>query len=322
MNLAGRELELTDRGLSAHRVRQLLMQGLTAKPKTLPCALFYDKVGSRLFEQICELDEYYPTRTEIGIYRRYMGRITDRLGPRCAVIEYGSGAGVKSRMLLDALDEPVAYVPIEISPQALIESCAELVMAYPQLEVLPVCADYTQPLDLPRPRESPDRWAIFFPGSTIGNFHPAQAAAFLRRSAQLVDHQGVMVIGVDVPKDPAVLEAAYNDRQGVTAAFNLNLLRRANHQAGADFDLSAFRHRAVYNADHHRIEMHLISRRAQTVHMGGRTIHFAPGESILTECSYKYSPAQFASVAQRADWRPREVWTDDRGWFSVHLLEK
>jgi dimethylhistidine N-methyltransferase len=311
--------------LEGHRPAELndvdeVLAGLRSSPKTLPCRLFYDERGSELFEEICALDEYYLTRTELAIMRRHIGEMGRLLGPRCAVIEYGSGAGIKSRILLEALEAPVAYIPIDISRSALLASCERLAEAFPEVEVLPVWGDYAQTINLPRPETAPDRAVVFFPGSTIGNFHPGDAESFLRRSARLVGAGGAMLIGVDLRKSRRVLEAAYDDARGVTAAFNLNILRRINREMGADFDVDRFRHRAIWNDAESRIEMYLVSEVRQDVRLDGATVRIGRGEAILTEVSYKYDPAVFERIVRRAGFAAERAWQDEGGLFSVQYL--
>jgi len=296
-----------------------VLHGLGGTQKTLPPKLFYDDVGARLFERICTLDEYYLTRSEFSILRERAGEIADFIGPRVALVEYGSGAAIKVRFLLDALRHPAAYVPIDISREQLARVAAELEADYPSLAVRPICGDYTRLLPLPSlPPHS--RRAAFFPGSTIGNFHPAEAAAFLTRIRRTVGTGGALVIGVDRRKDAAVLHAAYDDPQGVTAAFNRNLLRRINRELGADFDLASFRHVAFFNDDASRIEMHLESTRDQSVRVAGNTFDFVRGETIWTESSYKYDEDQLATVASAAGFRVDRLWTDANDLFWVGAL--
>jgi dimethylhistidine N-methyltransferase len=296
-----------------------VLHGLSGTPKTLPPKLFYDEVGARLFERICTLDEYYLTRSELSILLERAGEIADFMGPRAAVIEYGSGAATKVRFLLDALRDPAAYVPIDISREQLSRVAADLEAAYPSLAVRPICGDYTRLLPLPH---LPDhvRRVAFFPGSTIGNFHPAEAAAFLSRVRRTVGSGGALVIGVDRRKDAAVLHAAYDDPHGVTSAFNRNLLRRINRELGADFDLGLFRHVAFFNDDASRIEMHLESTAHQVVRVAGSTFEFAAGETIWTESSYKYDEEQFANVASAAGFRVERLWTDANELFWVGAM--
>jgi len=314
------DIELLDLHPAAGDIRTEVLQGLRARPKTLPCKLFYDARGSELFERICQLDEYYPTRTEIGIMRRHIDGMAEAIGRRCALIEYGSGAGTKSRLLIEHLIDPAAYIPVEISRTALIESVKQLAENYPDLELLPVCADYTQQLELPDASGERRRRVVFFPGSTIGNFDHGGAEAFLRRSASMCGPGGGMLIGVDLKKDPAILQAAYDDRDGVTAEFNYNLLRRINRELGGTFDVSRFTHAPCWNERLGRMESHLRSDVDQTVEVAGERFDFAAGETIHTECSYKYDLDQFAAMAKRAGWRVERVWTDPRQWFSVQYL--
>jgi len=302
-------------------MREEIRAGLAQPQKTLPCKYFYDERGSRLFDRICELEEYYPTRTEQGILERHAGEMARRLGPDCLLIEYGSGSSLKTRLLLDAAPELAAYVPIDISCEHLHRAAADLAASYPHLEVLPVCADYNAPYTIPAPRRRPRRWAGFFPGSTLGNFTPEQAEAFLRHVAETNGSGGGLLIGIDLVKDPAVLERAYNDAAGVTAAFNLNLLHRLNRELGADFDPGAFQHRAIWNPDRERVEMHLVSARDQTVHLDGEAFVFRAGETIHTENSHKFRLEGFAAMAGAAGFAVQEVWTDDRDWFAVLYLE-
>ena len=296
-----------------------VVAGLGATRKTLPPKLFYDHVGARLFERICTLDEYYLTRSELSILRARAGEIADFIGPRVALVEYGSGAATKVRFLLDALHEPAAYVPIDISHEQLARVAADLEADYPALHVRPICGDYTRLLPLPNLPPHARRVA-FFPGSTIGNFHPAEAAAFLSRIRRTVGSGGALVLGVDRRKDPAVLHAAYDDPHGVTAAFNRNILRRINRELDADFDLASFRHVAFFNDDASRIEMHLESTREQTVRVAGNTFDFSRGETIWTESSYKYDEEQLATVAGAAGFAVDRLWSDDNELFWVGAM--
>lgn len=296
-----------------------LWQGLSQTPKRIACKYFYDKRGSELFDAICELPEYYPTRSELEIIRTYGGEMAEALGERCLLIEYGSGSSLKTRLLLDRLVRPAGYVPIDISRQHLLEAAARIRADYPSLPVLPLAADYTKNVSLPQVPNAA-RAVAFFPGSTIGNFEPEEAVRFLRRIRLACGKGGGLLIGVDLKKNPAVLHAAYNDAAGVTAQFNLNVLTRANRDAGANFDVNAFEHYAFYNAAFGRIEMHLVSRRDQSVWIAGRLINIAEGESLLTEHSYKYTTAEFARVAEQAGYAPKRVWIDQRRLFSVHYL--
>jgi dimethylhistidine N-methyltransferase len=298
-----------------------VIAGLSAAPKRLPPKYFYDARGSRLFEDICELPEYYPTRTELAIMRDHADEVVELLGPDCALIEYGSGSGRKTRVLIGKL-HPRVYTPIDISREPLLESADQLAAEFPDLRVIAVCADYSRSFVPPEfDRVAARRRAIYFPGSTIGNFTGGEALEFLRNARHLAGPGGAMVVGVDLEKDPAILHAAYNDARGVTAAFNLNLLQRINRELGADFDLDAFRHRAFYNAAEGRIEMHLASVKDQQVTVAGRVFSFARDETIHTENSYKYSVEAFQLLARRAGFSPAAHWVDERRWFSVHYLE-
>jgi len=294
------------------------IRGLAALPKTLPCKLFYDKRGSELFEKICELPEYYPTRTEIGIMRRYLDEIVAALGPRIQLVELGSGSSVKTEILLDALVAPVSYVPVDISRDHLWESAERINATYPGVPVQAVCADYLEPFEVPAPALPAERRVVFFPGSTIGNFHEPDARRFLARIARLVGPGGGLLIGADLRKDAATLVAAYDDSQGVTAEFNLNLLHRLNREADSDFVVDRFAHRSVWNDAMGRVEMHLVSRVEQQVRVAGVSFQFAAGEPIRTECAYKYDLVQFAALAEH--FEVRNVWTDDQRRFSVQYL--
>jgi len=307
-------------------LRSEVLAGLERTPRTLPCKFLYDERGAVLFEEICRLDAYYQTRTEIAILHENIADIASALGPGLRLVEPGSGSGEKTRLLLENLDDPVAYVPVDISRAQLVEYAISVAAAHPELEVLPVCADYTRPLALPAPAREPRRTTVFFPGSTIGNFEPAEAQSFLERLAAMCGTGGAVLIGVDLKKDRARLERAYDDPEGVTAAFNLNLLARVNAECGADFDLDAFEHRAVYDEQRGRIEMHLVSRRDQTVRFprgngdDGRAVTFRAREFIDTEHSYKYDLPGFTALARRAGLDTERVWTDPERLFSVFLL--
>jgi len=296
-----------------------VIAGLTARPKRLSPKYFYDEIGSRLFEAITQTGEYYPTRTELAILDERAGEIGRLFPARTALIELGSGSSRKARILLDAAANIAAYVPVDISAQGLNEEAAAIKHDYPRLAVFPVAADFTQSFRLPRSLERLAR-AGFFPGSTIGNFEPAQAAAFLRHVARMLGEGAMLIVGVDLVKDAAILNAAYNDAGGVTAAFNLNLLARINRELGADFNLRNFSHQAFYDPERSRIEMHLVSRVRQRVNICGRVIEFREAETIHTENSYKYTLETFGALARSAGWTPVEAWTDAAGYFSVHAL--
>jgi len=297
-----------------------LLDGLNAQPRSISPKFFYDAAGSRLFDAICELPEYYPTRTELAILRSHAGEIAQRIGPDAEIVEFGAGSLRKVRLLLDALDAPRRFVPIDISGEHLESAAHDLRAEYPQLAVQPVVADYTRPFDLPPLLAGSRRRVGFFPGSTLGNFTPDEALNFLRGAAHVL-RGGGLLLGVDLVKDPALLHAAYNDAQGVTARFNLNLLQRANAELGADFDVQdGFFHTAFYNAPHQRIEMHLVSRRTQTVRLLGQPLQFAEGETIHTENSHKFTVEGLRALALRAGFGIGPVWIDPQRLFSVHWL--
>jgi dimethylhistidine N-methyltransferase len=297
-----------------------VVEGLTRFPKSIPCKYLYDAAGSALFERICALPEYYLTRAELDIMDRHAAEMATALGPRVLLVEPGSGASRKTQLLLRELVDPAAYVPVDISPSSLLAASRELRRTFVRLEILPICADFSEPFEPPLPRCRAARTVIYFPGSTIGNFDPPQAVSLLRRLGDVCGPTGAVLIGVDLDKDVATIEAAYNDRQGVTAAFNKNVLVRINNELGADFDLEAFTHHAFFNDGHRRIEMHLESRADQYVGVAGRRFRFCRCERIHTESSYKYSLAAFEDVARRAGFLVRRVWTDPDGQFSVQLL--
>lgn len=298
-----------------------VLAGLGSSPKALSPKYFYDARGCELFEAICELPEYYPTRTELALMHDHAADMAAQLGEGGLLIEFGSGASVKTEVLLRTL-RPAAYVPVDIAADALQTSMRRLAAGFPQLPIIAVCADYMQPLRVPElERIRAPRRVIYFPGSTIGNLTPAEAQEFLVRARGLAGKDGAMLIGVDLKKDAGLLHAAYNDAQGVTAEFNLNLLRRINRELAADFDLDQFRHVAFYNGAAGRIEMHLESLREQTVTVSGRTFVFAAGERMHTENSCKYSIAEFQRLAQAAGFGPSHVWADAGGLFAVHLLQ-
>jgi dimethylhistidine N-methyltransferase len=311
-------IKLYDFAPATTNVMEEVLDGLGRTPKELPPKLFYDERGAALFERITRLPEYYPTRTESRIMHDHGGSIAEMIGLEAMVIEYGSGSSEKTRILLDRLVGPVAYAAIDISREHLLESAWKLAREYPGIEVMPVCADYDQHVDIPPPQVPANKRVVYFPGSTIGNFHPDDAVAFLTRLKGHAGPGGALLIGVDLKKDRAVLDAAYNDSAGVTAAFNLNLLLRLNREVGADFDIEKFEHRAFYNEEAGRIEMHLVSTIDQQVTIDGGHADFAAGESIWTESSYKYSVEEFAALAGNAGFELERVWIDDGNLFSVH----
>ena len=298
-----------------------VIDGLSRPAKSLPCKFFYDQQGSRLFDRICTLDEYYPTRTELKILNHHKAEIAELMGRTCHLIEFGSGSSRKIRSLLDTVQDLAAYTAVDISKDHLLSSASELAADFPHITVTAVCADYTVPFDVAPPADHQDAKRVgFFPGSTIGNFTPEEAVDFLRQASALLRAGGEMLIGADLKKDPEVLVAAYDDREGVTAAFNLNLLRRINRELGANFNLSDFAHKAIYNDEAGRIEMHLISQREQDVQVAGTSIHFGAGEVIHTENSYKYSIDEFRRMCGRSGFESIDVWTDPDELFSVHYL--
>jgi L-histidine N-alpha-methyltransferase len=294
-----------------------IITGLSQTNKMISPKYFYDQAGSQLFDEICELPEYYPTRTELNIMETHIDEIVDLVGPRASLIEFGSGSSLKTRILLEHLDSPAVYVPVDISREHLFESSRVLEKNFPDLEILPVAADFTQTFPLPNPTIMPLRNLVYFPGSTIGNFTPDQAHQLLKVMHQEAGVDGALLIGVDLKKDKVILERAYNDSKGVTARFNLNVLKRLNREFGANFDLSAFQHKAIYDEAYGRIEMHLISTKAQTFTMGGKLFSMNSGESIVTEHSHKYSLTEFSEMAEKAGFVVDQVWTDPDSLFSV-----
>jgi len=301
--------------------RSEVLQGLTQSPKTISPKFLYDKHGAELFDAICDLDEYYLTRTEMAILRTHAAEIADCLNGN-VLVEFGSGSSQKVRILLDAMPELPIYVGLDISKQHLQESCERLVIAYPGLTAIALCADYTQPLQLPTiPVLQQKQRVGFFPGSSIGNLEPAEAVQFLRNAAQLLGHGGSLLIGVDLQKSPAILEPAYDDAQGISADFALNLLTRINRELNADFIVDQFGYSAIYNQSAGRIEMYIVSLMSQTVHLNGAAISFEAGERLRTEYSYKYSIPQFQQLATLAGFQPQQVWTDPQQLFSLHHLQ-
>ena len=302
-------------------ITQEVLAGLAQPQKRLSPKWFYDEKGSQLFDRITRLPEYYPTRTELGILHTHIAEMADMIGSCAAIVEFGAGSSVKIRILLDNLETPSAFIPVDISGEHLLDATRQLATDYPDLEILPVCADFTRPFDLPVPAATVNRNLVFFPGSTIGNVSLEQARQLLKVMAIEAGPGGGLLIGVALKKDRATLESAYNDEAGVTAAFNLNLLVRLNREIGADFDLDQFAHRAIYDEDKGRIEMHLVSAKDQSVNIAGRRIDFVAGEYILTECWHKYELHEFADLAAEAGFNIRKVWTDPERMFSVQYLE-
>ncbi|HEY1394410.1 MAG TPA: L-histidine N(alpha)-methyltransferase [Methylibium sp.] len=298
---------------------QAMLQALSQRPRSIAPKFFYDARGSALFDAICQLPEYYPTRTELGLLAAHAGEMARSIGAQAEIVEFGAGSSRKVRLLLDALEQPRRFLPIDISGEHLQAAMAPLRRDYPALDVQVVVGDFTRELELPAVQPGARRVG-FFPGSSIGNFTPEEARDFLRHAAVLL-RGGGLLIGVDLVKDPGLLHAAYNDAAGVTAAFNLNLLARANRELGTDFDLAQFAHYAFYEPRQQRIEMHLLSRRAQAVNFGGQRFEFDEGESLHTENSYKYTVEGFQALAAQAGFEPGPVWCDAQRLFSVHWLE-
>ena len=296
-----------------------VLEGLSRAEKAVPCRFLYDERGSALFDEICELAEYYPTRTETAILQACAPEVARRAGPAAQLIELGSGSSIKVRILLDAFEAPAAYVAVDVSREHLKRAAARLAADFPGLEVVAVCADYGAPFPLPE-LGGGGRRVAFFPGSTIGNLEPEAALAFLRLWARRLGPDAAMLVGVDLKKDPGLLHAAYDDCEGVTAAFSLNLLARANRELAADFDLGGFRHEARYDQGKGRIEIHLRSLKDQSVRLGGQGFAFARGERMHVEHSYKYGIEQFQVLALEAGFEPAAVFTDDARLFSVHYL--
>lgn len=303
-----------------HPLLDQVLDDLARRPKRIASTWLYDELGTELFEDICALPEYYPTRTELAIMRTHAAEITALVDRRATVVEFGSGASTKTRLLLDHLAEPAYYVPVDIAQTQLFEVAGQIAREYSSLSVKPVNADFTQPFTLPHGATLQGRRLIYFPGSTIGNFEPEAAVGLLSRMRQLAGKDGVIVIGVDLRKDIAVLERAYDDARGITAAFNLNALRHLNRSLGANFDLARFRHRAIWNERDSRMEMHLVSVAAQSVIIGDTCISLAAGEPLVTEYSHKYTLDAFSLLAARAGLRASPIWTDARRWFSVQWL--
>jgi dimethylhistidine N-methyltransferase len=296
-----------------------ILAGLLARPKRIPPKYFYDEAGSQLFEEITRLPEYYPTRTELSILQGNAAAIAGYIPDNAALIEFGSGSTRKARIVLGAAKNVSAYVPVDISAEMLMQEAAELRRDFPRLRVLPVEADFTKPFSLPH--AVADRPHVgFFPGSTLGNFEPHDGASFLRHAGKMLGRDAILIIGLDLVKDAAILNAAYDDAAGVTAKFNLNLLTRINRELHGNFDLASFSHEAFYNVERHRVEMHLASCKRQKVRVAGRSFDFRAGETIHTENSYKYTVESFAAMARGAGWMPAAAWSDAKGYFSVQVL--
>jgi dimethylhistidine N-methyltransferase len=305
---------------NADAVLEEVLNGLSQTPKRLPCKLFYDTRGSALFERICDLDEYYLTRTELGILRSHIDEIAHRIGSGRILVEYGSGASIKTRLLLDKLEAVTAYIPIDICQSALHASKLALTKAYPNLPIAPVCGDYTGPLDLPLVTPT-SRVAGFFPGSTIGNLDAAAAKDFLRGVRAHCGAAGKLLLGVDLQKDEPTLLAAYDDTEGVTAQFNLNILRVLNREHNANFRAEEFTHSAIWNSEAGRVEMHLVSKCRQNARVDSQVVRLDAGEHIVTEHCYKYQLPQFRDLCEKSGLSVERVWTDPKQLFSVHLLK-
>lgn len=304
---------------SHHGIETEVICGLKRRDKKLSSKWLYDERGSNLFEQICRTREYYLSRAEIQILARRAPELSRAIGESCLLIELGSGSGLKTEILLNHLQRPAAYVPVDISQTQLAKSSARMKEKYPSISIMPLCVDYAAPFSVPRGAQARGAKVFFFPGSTIGNFEPSEAIEFLRRLRHLSDSHSLLVIGADLKKDPSVLHAAYNDREGITAEFNRNVLLRINRELGADFDLENFAHYAFYNPRAGRMEMHLASLCDQRVNILDDEIRFRDGESILTEHSYKYTPEEFSEMLCSAGYDPREIWFDELGLFSVYF---
>jgi dimethylhistidine N-methyltransferase len=317
MDTTTETLPLVDQAPATESFRNAALEGLSRPQKKIASKFLYDERGSTLFERICEQDEYYPTRTEIGIMQAHVESMVEAIGPRARLVELGSGSSRKTRILLDHLDDLSVYVPIDISRTHLVEAAEQIAEAYPGVPVQPLCADYTSRFDLPEPPQPAARTVVYYPGSTVGNFQPEAAQAFLGRIADGLGDDAGLLIGVDLKKDVDVMEAAYNDAAGVTAAFNKNLLRRMNRELDATFDLDRFEHLSVWNEEEGCVDSFLRSTAEHTVTVAGKPFRFAKGETIHTEYSYKYTLDEFADLLAAADFAVEEVWTDEESYFSV-----
>ncbi|PSQ76473.1 MAG: L-histidine N(alpha)-methyltransferase [Bacteroidetes bacterium QH_7_62_13] len=317
MDTTSKTLPLVDQAPATESFREAVLDGLRKPQKKIPSKFMYDERGSKLFDQICELEEYYPTRTEIGIMQDHVDAMVEAIGPRARLVELGSGSSLKTRILLDHLDDLVVYVPIDISRAHLVQAAEKIATDYPDTPVQPLCADYTSSFDLPEPPGPVARTVVYYPGSTVGNFRPEQARAFLGRIADGLDRDAGLLIGVDLKKDVDVLRAAYNDADGVTAAFNLNLLRRINRELDGNFDLDCFEHQGVWNEEEGCMESFLRSTTEQRVTVDGTLFSFDEGETIHMEYSYKYTLDEFAGLVGEAGFSVEQVWTDERDHFSV-----
>jgi L-histidine N-alpha-methyltransferase len=312
-------------GSAARSLRKIddddVLDGLRASRKHLPCRLLYDASGAELFERITTLEAYYPTRTERALLQQHLPQIAHQVGPEARVIEPGSGEAIKTNLLLDALERPSTFVPIDVAHEQLQHAATRLRREFPRIEIQPLTADYTRPFELPVPQHDSRRTLVFFPGSTIGNFEPGDARAFLHMLGHIAGPERLLLLGADATRDPALLMRAYDDEHGVTAAFNKNVLVHLNRTRGATFELDAFEHRAIWNSSASRIEMHLVSKRRQIVRIQSTTITFAPEESIVTEHCYKHAPAAMQALLGSAGWRPRQVFTSSHVPYRLWLCE-
>jgi L-histidine Nalpha-methyltransferase len=318
----GADFAFHDLAPGQENFRDAVLGGLAGTPRALPCKFFYDARGSELFEEITKVPEYYLTRTELSILEEFTGEIAAQIGPHARLIELGSGASRKVRLLLQALARPVAYVPVDISGEHLREAAGQLAADFPDLPVIAVCADYTRPFQLPEMPGPAGKKVGFFPGSTIGNFEPEAVVRFLRNCAELLGPGGEMLIGADLKKEPEILDAAYNDRAGMNAAFNLNLLERINRELGGTLDLGKFEHLAFYNEDERRMELYIKSLGDQTAMIAGHSFNFGKDERIHTENSYKYPRDEFHALAARAGFQPVRTWTDKNELFCVYYFRQ
>jgi len=318
--LMSEDVQVKDKSAGIKLMYREIIDGLSKSRKELPCKYFYDERGSKLFDDICELQEYYITRTELGIMKDNIDEISEFLGEKLMFIEYGSGSSEKIKIILDHVKGMTVYVPIDISCAHLNKSAAEIDEMYESLEVIPVCADYNKPFTIPTPKSEVTHKVVYFPGSTIGNFHKEEAVEFLKGIADVTGEHGSLLIGVDLKKDHELLRRAYNDEQGVTAEFNLNQLKRFNRELGSDFNINDFEHDAIYNEKHGRVEMHIVSKKSQIVRLNGSTVEFKKDERIWTESSYKYSLQEFKEIANKAGFEIKKVWTDKDCLFSVQYL--
>ena len=317
--IKGKHMTIKTEETTQEEILSEVIEGLSLSPKRLPSKLFYDEKGSALFDNICNLDEYYPTRTELKIMEDNIEEMSSLLGEGTLLIELGSGSSIKIRLLLDNIPGLAGYVPVDISSVHLLQSAGELKELYPHIDIFPLAADYSKEFKLPKIDKAYDHKAVYYPGSTIGNFTPSKAKRFLERIANICGTNGGVIIGVDLRKDKRTLEAAYNDKDGVTAAFNLNILEHLNNELNSDFDLNKFEHLAFFNDKESRIEMHLISKENQKVHFNESIIHFEKDETILTEYSYKYTLESFAELVSDY-FKVRKVWTDENELFSIQYL--